>query len=166
MEVSESATRARRIEVGRESPIITMNRILAAALHLMFAIPCVPAQTHTTVRRYKEAVAGQPPEIAQAEDAIEKNDFAAAESLLQKALATDPRNYQAWFYLGFALNGLGRTDDSIHAYQQSVAPNPEVFESNLNLGLMLARENSPEAEQFLRAATRLQPTDHIEEGQA
>jgi Flp pilus assembly protein TadD len=31
---------------------------------------------------------------------------------------------------------------------------------------MLARTNNPEAEQFLRAATTLKPTDHIEEGQA
>jgi len=45
-------------------------------------------------------------------------------------------------------------------------PKPEVFESNLNLGLMLVRANNPEAEQFLRAATTLKPTAHIEEGQA
>ena len=31
---------------------------------------------------------------------------------------------------------------------------------------MLARGKSPEAEQFLRAATTLKPTDHVEEGQA
>src|SRR5208282_3641798 len=72
----------------------------------------------------------------------------------------------AWFDLGFVLNQLGRTDDSIHAYRQSVAAKPDVFETNLNLGLMLARLNSPEAERFLRAATTLQPTAHPEEGQA
>ncbi len=31
---------------------------------------------------------------------------------------------------------------------------------------MLARSNSPEAESFLRAAAKLKPTDHVEEGQA
>ena len=41
-----------------------------------------------------------------------------------------------------------------------------MFETNLNLGLMLVRFNSPEAERFLRAATDLKPTAHIEEGQA
>jgi Flp pilus assembly protein TadD len=123
-------------------------------------------QTHTTIRHRREIVEDQPSEIAQAEDAIQKNDFAAAKTLLKKALDRDPKNYQAWFDLGFVLNRLGRTDDSIHAYRQSVAAKPDVFESNLNLGLMLARSKNPEAERFLRSATTLKPTDHTEEGQA
>jgi Tfp pilus assembly protein PilF len=132
---------------------------------------CGVAQTHTTVRHYKERVDDQPPEIAQAEDAIQKNDFTAAETLLKKAIDHDANNYQAWFDLGFVLNRLARTDESIAAYRKSVAAKPDVFESNLNLGLMLVRANNPEAEQFLRAATDLKPTahskdDHAEEGQA
>src|SRR6202158_3928093 len=123
-------------------------------------------QTHTTVRHYKERIDNTPPEIAQAEDAIQKNNFATAETLLKKAIDKDPKNYQAWFDLGFVLNRLGRVEDSIHAYRQSVAAKPEVFETNLNLGLMLVRFNSPEAERYLRAATGLKPTDHVEEGQA
>jgi Flp pilus assembly protein TadD len=123
-------------------------------------------QTHTTIRHHREVIEEQPAEIAQAEDAIQKNDFASAETLLKKALDRDPKNYQAWFDLGFALNRLGRTEDSIHAYRQSVAAKPDVFESNLNLGLMLARSNNLDAERFLRAATALKPTDHVEEGQA
>ena len=127
---------------------------------------CAQSQTHTTIRHHREIVEDQPAEIVQAETAIQKNDFAAAETLLKKALDRDPKNYQAWFDLGFALNRLGRTEDSIHAYRQSVAAKPDVFESNLNLGLMLARSNNPEAERFLRSATTLKPTDHTEEGQA
>ncbi len=124
------------------------------------------AQTHTTVRHYKERIDDTPPEIAQAEDAIQKNDFTGAETLLKKALDKDPKNYQAWFDLGFVLNHQGHIEESIHAYRQSVAAKPDVFETNLNLGLMLVRFNSPEAERFLRAATDLKPTAHIEEGQA
>ena len=41
-----------------------------------------------------------------------------------------------------------------------------MFESNLNLGLQLAKAGSPDAEQFLRAATQLKPTSHVAEGQA
>src|ERR1035437_9129724 len=124
------------------------------------------AQTHTTVRHYKERIDDTPPEIAQAEDAIQKNDFAGAETLLKKAIDKDPNNYQAWFDLGFVLNRLARADESIAAYRKSVAAKPDVFESNLNLGLMLARAHNPDAEQFLRAATTLKPTEHTEEGQA
>ena len=143
-----------------------MNRPFINAILLMLLTACALAQTHTTVRHHREIVEDQPPEIAQAEAAIQKNDFASAEPLLKKALDRDPRNYQAWFDLGFVLNKLGRAADSIHAYRQSVAAKPDVFESNLNLGLMLARGNSPEAEQFLRAATKLKPTDHPDEGLA
>ena len=127
------------------------------------------AQT-TTVHHGKHVINDvtddQPNDITRAEDAIQKKDFAAAEPLLKKALTADPKNYQAWFDLGFVYNRLSREAESIHAYRQSVAAKPDVFESNLNLGLMLARSNSPEAEPFLRAAAKLKPTVHVEEGQA
>ncbi len=143
-----------------------MNHRFANAILLIALTAAAAAQTHTTVRHYKERIDDTPPEIAQAEDAIQKNDFTGAETLLKKGIDKDPRNYQAWFDLGFVLNRLGRVEDSIHAYRQSVAAKPEVFETNLNLGLMLVRFNSPEAERYLRAATGLKPTEHVEEGQA
>jgi tetratricopeptide (TPR) repeat protein len=143
-----------------------MNRLVANPILLILVTGCALSQTHTTVRHRREVVEEQPAEIAQAEEAIQKNDFAVAEPLLKKAIERDPKNYQAWFDLGFVLNKLGRAEESIHAYRQSVAVKPDVFESNLNLGLMLARSNSPEAEQFLRAAAKLKPTDHVEDGQA
>ncbi|MFZ0799340.1 MAG: tetratricopeptide repeat protein, partial [Terriglobales bacterium] len=114
-----------------------MNRTFTIAILLVVLAVTALAQTHTTVRHYKERVDDTPPEIAQAEDAIQKNDFPGAETLLKKALDKDPNNYQAWFDLGFVLNRLGRADESIAAYRKSVAAKPDVFESNLNLGLML-----------------------------
>ncbi len=106
------------------------------------------------------------PELEQAEALIQKHDYFAAEGLLRKAVAGDATNYVAWFELGFVENGLGKTDESIAAYRKSVAAKPEVFESNLNLGLQLAKTGQPDAVQFLRAATQLKPTNHIAEGQA
>ncbi len=147
-----------------------MNRAFAKAILIVVLTAWLAvsafAQTHTTVRHSKERIDATPPEIAQAEDAIQKNDFAAAETLLKKAIDKDPKNYQAWFDLGFVLNRVGRTEESIHAYRQSVAAKPDVFESNLNLGLMLVRVNNPDGEQFLRAATGLKPIAHVAEGQA
>src|SRR6266850_2626918 len=146
-----------------------MTSAVANALFLILAIACVQAQTHSTPPR-KEPIRvpldDQPTELSRAEEAIQKNDFTTAESLLKKTIQRDPKNYQAWFDLGFVYNRLRRPEDSIHAYRQSVAAKPDVFESNLNLGLMLARSNNPEGEQFLRAAAKLRPTDHVEEGQA
>lgn len=121
-----------------------------------------------TVRHHRVAVddQSQPPELTQAESAIEKKNYAAAEPLLKKVLDSQPGNYQAWFDLGFVYNALGRTDDSIAAYRKSVAAKPDIFESNLNLGLMLVKYKQPDAEEFLKAATRLKPESHVDEGRA
>jgi tetratricopeptide (TPR) repeat protein len=109
---------------------------------------------------------GPQPELAKAEDLIQKRDYAHAKSVLQKLVATDSENYVAWFDLGFIENALGQPADSIAAYRKSVAAKPDVFESNLNLGLQLAKAGQPDAERFLRAATQLTPTSHAAEGQA
>jgi len=120
------------------------------------------------VRHHKGEVddPSSPPELIRAESAIEKQDYTTAEPLLKKVVASDPANYAAWFDLGFLYNALGKTDDSIAAYRKSVAAKPGVFESNLNLGLMLVKAGQPGAEQFLLAATKLKPTAHVQEGQA
>jgi len=124
--------------------------------------------TGQTVRHHKiaEQDSSFPPELAQAEASIEKEDYASAEPLLKKVVAADPANYQAWFDLGFTSNALGNTSEAIDAYRKSVAAKPDVFESNLNLGLMLASAGDPEAEKFLRAATSLTPTANVDEGHA
>lgn len=118
-----------------------------------------------TIRRTKILKEASSPELEPAEAAIQKQDFATAESLLQKLVDREPANYVGWFDLGFVENALGKTDASIAAYRKSVAAKPDVFESNLNLGLQLAKTGQPDAEQFLRAATQLKPTDHVAEGQ-
>jgi tetratricopeptide (TPR) repeat protein len=121
------------------------------------------SQTIRHIRVAEES--DQLPELTQAEVLIQKRDNAAAEPLLLKAVGHEPANYEAWFDLGFVENGLGKVDESIVAYRKSVAAKPDVFESNLNLGLQLAKTGQPDAEQFLRAATQLKPTSHAVEGQ-
>jgi tetratricopeptide (TPR) repeat protein len=115
------------------------------------------AQSPTgTVRHHR--VEGSDPAAAmlnQAEASIEKQDYAGAEPLLKKYLEGHSDDYAAWYYLGYAYHGMGRSDDSIAAYRKSVAARADVFESNLNLGLELAENSQPEAEQYLRAATQL-----------
>jgi tetratricopeptide (TPR) repeat protein len=119
-----------------------------------------------TVRHHKiaESDPSFPPELAQAETAIEKKDYATAEPLLNKVVSAHPDSYQAWFDLGFVYNAEGNTAESVAAYRKSVAAKPDVFESNLNLGLQLAKTGQPDAEQFLRAATTLKPTANVDEG--
>lgn len=151
----------------REHEIGPASRAKNLAWIFFLAGSCLLAQnTGKTVRHHTiaEADTSSPPELTQAETAIEKNDYATAQPLLQKIVEHDPADYVAWFDLGFVYNALGKTDDAIVAYRKSVAARPDVFEANLNLGLTLAKARQPDAEKFLRAATQLTPSSHPEEG--
>jgi tetratricopeptide (TPR) repeat protein len=143
-------------------------RVIILVIVIAFALGAQGQSSSKTVRHHKVAVddPSSPPELIQAESAIEKQDYTTAEPLLKKVVEQDPDNFAAWFDLGFLYNALGKTDDSIAAYRKSVAAKPGVFESNLNLGLMLVKTHQPDAEPFLRAATKLKPTSHVAEGQA
>jgi len=133
----------------------------------VIAPPPTAQYTTETVRHHK--VAEEDPvaqDLANAESAIEKKDYATAEPLLQKVVAADPHNYVAWFDLGFLYHEQRKDSDAIAAYRKSVAAKPDVFESNLNLGLMLAQDKQPDAAQYLRVATTLKPTANVDEGHA
>ena len=149
----------------------TGNRTRSLLLFGIITLSLAQASSQTlgsgqTVRHHKvaETDSSFPPELTQAESAIEKNDYATAEPLLKKVIAEHSDNYQAWFDLGFVYNAEGDVQESIAAYRKSVAAKPDVFESNLNLGLQLAKTDQPDAEQFLRAATTLKPRANAEEG--
>jgi tetratricopeptide (TPR) repeat protein len=151
----------RRVSMARNSRKLAL--LLACVVTVGFAQApkkSAPRHTRTAVEDLSTAA------LVKAEDAITKKDYATAEALLTALTKKDPSNFQAWFDLGFVLNALGKTDESIAAYRKSVATKPDVFESNLNLGLMLVRAGQLDAEQFLRAATKLKPTDRIDEGRA
>ena len=94
------------------------------AVLLVLSAELLPAQTSRgTVRHHRvaEVDPSSSPEVQQAEAAIEKKDFAAAQPLLEKAVSANPSSYVAWFDLGFVYNALGDSEKSIAAYRKSVA---------------------------------------------
>jgi len=116
------------------------------------------AQDHATVRHHRvEETDPAAVKLAEAETDIDKQDYASAEPLLKEYLEDHRENYSAWYDLGFVYHGMGKSGEAIAAYRKSVAAKPNLFESNLNLGLALAAAGQPDAEQFLRAATNLKP---------
>jgi tetratricopeptide (TPR) repeat protein len=151
------------MDTNRQLRCILGGLLLAATTSLSAQVSSSKTVRH---HRVAEQDPSLPPELTQAEAAIEKKDYPSAESLLKKVVAGQPANYQAWFDLGFVYNALGKNDDSIAAYRRSVTAKPDVFESNLNLGLSLAKNKQPGAEEFLRAATKLKPQSHPDEGHA
>jgi tetratricopeptide (TPR) repeat protein len=141
------------------------NRFLQA---LLLAI-CLPAlaqsqSSRPTVRHHRVEENPDAAKLTEAETDISKHDYASAEPLLKQIVASHPENYAAWYDLGFVYHALGRRDDSIAAYRKSVEAKPDVFESNLNLGLALADADQPDAEQYLRSATKLQPMSDATQG--
>jgi len=98
---------------------------------------------------------------------MQRQDYGSAEVLLKKAVEAKPQSYRAWFDLGFVYSAAKQTPEAIEAYRKSVAAKSDIFESNLNLGILLARQgNSTEAAKYLEAATQLKPTANPDEGLA
>ncbi|HET8666826.1 MAG TPA: tetratricopeptide repeat protein [Terriglobales bacterium] len=132
-----------------------LKLIFAAALLLTSCAAMFAQQTGKTVRKHR--VAEESP-VTLAENAIEKKDSATAEKLLREQVAQKADDYRAWFDLGFVLNAQGNTAEAVDAYKKSIAANSTIFESNLNLGRLLAKAGDSEAEKYLRAATQLKPS--------
>lgn len=137
------------------------------SLVIVHAISAEAQNTGRTVRKRTVAEdSTYSPLVSKAEAAIDRKDYAAAEAALKQVVASDPKNHRAWFDLGFVYNETGRTAEAIEAYRKSVEANPTVFESSLNLGVLLARAKDPEAEKYLRAATQLKPSARPQEAHA
>jgi tetratricopeptide (TPR) repeat protein len=139
--------------------------VSAPALFLLLSATALAQNTGKTVRHHHvQDQDADSTTLTDAESDIAKSDYSAAEPLLKRYLGTYPDSYAAWYDLGFVYHALGRTDESIAAYKKSVAAKPDVFESNFNLGLELAEAGNPEAEQFLRSATKLTPSSGAGQG--
>ncbi len=149
--------------------MIHRARPIFAGAVLFVGLLCLSATAqradHVTVRHHKvEDTDPTAAKLNAAEELIAKSDYAAAEPLLKEVIAERPQDYAAWYDLAFVYHALGRMDDEVEAYKKSVQAKPTVFESNLNLGLALAGQGRPEAEQYLRAATNLTPTSRPAQG--
>ncbi len=142
--------------------------IVLALAGLLTLTPAARAQmTGRTVRHHRvqeEQDLYRVPAVIEAEKAIDIRDFITAENKLRHVVSDDDQNYRAWFDLGYIYTASGRDADAIAAYRKSIAAKPDLFESNLNLGILLGEAENPEAETYLRAATKLKPTGPAEQG--
>jgi len=142
------------------------NKLLRTLILLALAGPIAttPSRaqyTGQTVRhhRVEEQDPYLVPALIQAEKALDIRDFVTAENKLRHIISDDDTNYRAWFDLGYLYTATGRNAEAIAAYRKSVADKPDLFESNLNLGILLGETDAPEAETFLHTATKLKPND-------
>jgi Flp pilus assembly protein TadD len=71
--------------------------------------------------------------VKQGMDAIQKQDFATAKTVLSDAVAKDAQDPQAAFYLGVALDGLGELPAAMAQYKKALQLDPKLVEAAVNL---------------------------------
>ena len=142
------------------------NKRICFALLLALAIPVwgratPPVQSErSSAAKRQSAPKAQPqsnPQLDKAEELLAKGDYAGAEPLLTSVTTANPKDFRAWYDLGYVYRALTRPADAIAALRKSVELKPDVFESNLNLGLLLEEQGSADAVAFLSKATTLKP---------
>jgi len=108
--------------------------------------------------------------LQQAEEALEKKDYQAALAPLKTVTGAAPGSADAWFYLGYAYHGLHQDAEARDAYGKAVQLNPELYQAQANLGLLLfAMKDVAGALPHLQKAVALKPTEarsHLDLGTA
>ena len=93
----------------------------------------------------------KPKELEAAEKAIKAGNYNRAIELLQKVVADDSQNADAWNYLGFSQRKLKKFDQALGAYQEALAIGPEHLGANEYLGeLYLQTDNLAKAKERLK----------------
>src|SRR5882757_344477 len=96
--------------------------------------------------------------LDEAQAALDKNNFEAAITPLQKFLAEKPDVAFAHFQLAYAYTGLNRVDEARAEYERCVALDPKMAEAQLNLGILLLEKDPAAAVSPLRGAVDLMPS--------
>jgi tetratricopeptide (TPR) repeat protein len=134
------------------SVILICCEILAARCGAQTTVrpPATPAQR-----------AASDPRVYQAQQEVEKKNYAHAVELLTAFLKDYPNDVTAHFQLGYVYGLLNRRDDAIPEYRRAAELKPDFAEAHMNLGLALM-----DAKDFPGAAVALQRATELIPGQA
>ena len=97
------------------------------------------------------------PLLTQAQDALDRKDFAAAIPLLEKIAAAKPAEAMPHFELGFAYSGLNKNPEAIAEYRLATSLDPKLAPAHLNLGISLLDSDPTGAAESFRRAVDLLP---------
>jgi Flp pilus assembly protein TadD len=96
--------------------------------------------------------------VEQGIEAIKAQDFAKAKELLSAAHAESPKDPQAAFYLGVALEGLSDGTGATAAYKDALGLDPKLTEASVNLSaLLLDEKDAPGALSVAEAGLKITP---------
>lgn len=135
---------------------ITAASLLHAALCMAQAHPAASEKTSQTKTQKLHNPLNDLLDAAQA--ALDKNDFEAAISPLQKFLAEKPDVAYAHFQLAYAYTALKRPDEARVEYEKCVALDLKMAEAHLNLGILLLEKDPAAAIAPLKKAVELLPS--------
>ena len=96
--------------------------------------------------------------LDEAQNALDKNDYAAAVTPLQKFIAEKPGVAYAHFQLAYAYTGLHQDEGARAEYEKAAALDPKMAEAHLNLGILLLEKDPAAAAVSLRKAVDLLPS--------
>jgi Flp pilus assembly protein TadD len=151
-------------------PPIRAHRHLAAFVLIAFLAPPLPLALPTrTPSRAPSKSQSKPqqnstasadpfvPLLTQAQDALDRKDFAAAIPLLEKIAAAKPTEAMPHFELGFAYSGLNKNPEAVAEYRQATSLDPKLAPAHLNLGISLLDSDPTGAAESFRRAVDLLP---------
>ncbi|HXF65657.1 MAG TPA: tetratricopeptide repeat protein [Burkholderiales bacterium] len=119
-----------------QQPIIraAVNSLILVLASILVPVPAVLAAGSSSSSRPPAAPRAQPTPYELGVNAVKAGDYARALTELQKAVQADPRNADAWNYIGFSHRHLKQFDQSLAAYQKALAINPNHRGANEYLG--------------------------------
>jgi len=141
-----------------------MKRFISiAAILICGAIFAARCDAQTTARPPASPAqrAASDPRVYQAQQEVEKKNFAHAVELLTGFLKDFPNDPTAHFQLGYVYGIMKRSDDSAAEYRRAAELKPDFAEANLNLGLTLL-----DSKDFAGAAIALQRAAELMPDQA
>ena len=147
----------------RAKNVASAGRFFAVTLVLAMGCSCEvfgqnpPAKT-PEVRTKRQVLKNPLNELLEeAQRDIDKKDFEAAVTPLQKFIAEQPEVAYGHFQLGYVFTALQKVDEARAEYERAVALDPKMAEGYLNLGVLLIDRDSPQSVIYLRKAVDILP---------
>jgi len=119
-------------------------RINSAAIALLTIFETI-APTSCCAQESPPVAGVQDRRLNDAQQAIDKKDFAGAAVLLSDYLKSHPEDANVHFQLAFCYDSLKRVDEAISEYRRAIEFNPALFPAYMNLGLALLDRKDPAA---------------------
>lgn len=97
---------------------------------------------------------------AEGRKALDGKDYPAAARWFEQAVAAEPKDYAARFYLALADSYLQKDEEAIAGYRKVLELQPGLYDAELNLGILLLRQKrGAEAVAPLRQAATAKPKE-------